>query len=129
MAKSLLVAMAMAMMALHASFVAAVPGTASFSTPSGLPSACFGPVDPGVFLAAASGEIWNNGSACGRRYMVTCTGPANAGETNPCKGTSVNVTIVDYCPACQATFDLSLDAFAVIADPNAGRINIEYTQV
>ncbi|KAF7153133.1 hypothetical protein RHSIM_Rhsim01G0010600 [Rhododendron simsii] len=29
---------------------------------------------------------------------------------------------------CASTIDLSQEAFAVIADPNAGKINIEYNQ-
>ena len=48
----------------------------------------------------------------------------------PCKGTSVVVKIVDYCPAgCQGTIDLSQEAFAAIANPDAGKIQIEYNQV
>ncbi|KAH9304812.1 hypothetical protein KI387_009216, partial [Taxus chinensis] len=31
------------------------------------------------------------------------------------------------CPSgCRGTFDLSADAFADIADPNAGKVNIHY---
>ncbi|KAG1330806.1 putative EG45-like domain containing protein [Cocos nucifera] len=82
-------------------------------------------------IAAASNAIYANGAACGRRYSVRCTGATNAGVPQPCKGTSVVVTIVDLCPSpgCQATLDLSQEAFAAIADLNAGKIKIDYTQV
>lgn len=92
-------------------------------------SACYGNEDEGVMIAAASDAIWDNGAACGRRYSVTCTGPTNQGVPQPCKGTSVVVTVVDYCPAgCQGTIDLSQEAFSIIADPDAGKINIDFTQ-
>ena len=81
-------------------------------------------------IAAASDAIYNNGAACGQMYKFTCTGAANGGA-NPCKsGASVTVKIVDRCPSpgCQATFDLSQEAFSAIADTNAGKINVDYTQ-
>ncbi|KAH0458786.1 hypothetical protein IEQ34_011600 [Dendrobium chrysotoxum] len=52
----------------------------------------------GTMIAAASDVIWDNHTACGRNYRVTCTGPINEGDSEPCKGTSVIVKIVDYCP-------------------------------
>ncbi|KAL7257581.1 hypothetical protein ACSBR1_003817 [Camellia fascicularis] len=80
-------------------------------------------------IAAASDAIEGK-ATCGRNYKVTCTGPTNQGVPHPCTGKSVVVTIVDYCPpGCRGTIDLSQDAFAIIADRNAGKVNIEYTQV
>lgn len=80
-------------------------------------------------IAAASDVIWNNRAACGRRYRVRCLGPTNQGVPQPCRGNGVEVQIVDYCPAgCRGTIDLSQEAFSQIADPNAGKIRIEYTQ-
>lgn len=80
-------------------------------------------------IAAASDAIWGNRAACGKRYRVTCTGATNQGVPQPCKGTSVVVKIVDYCPpGCRGTIDLSQEAFAVIANPDAGKIKISYTQ-
>lgn len=80
-------------------------------------------------IAAASDAIWDNRAACGRMYSVRCTGPTNQGVPQPCTGQSVVVKVVDYCPpGCASTIDLSQEAFAVIADPNAGKINIEYNQ-
>lgn len=85
----------------------------------------------GTMIAAASEALWNNGAACGRMYRITCTAGTNSGVAQPCKaGTSVTVKIVDLCPSpgCQGTFDLSQEAFSAIADPNEGKIEIDYTQ-
>ncbi|CAI9098662.1 OLC1v1035347C1 [Oldenlandia corymbosa var. corymbosa] len=107
----------------------AATGTATYYTPPYVPSSCYGFQDNGVMIAAASDVIWDNRAACGRNYQVTCTGPTNAGVPQPCRG-SVIVRIVDYCPpGCAGTIDLSQEAFALIADPAAGKVNIEYHQV
>ncbi|KAF5174952.1 Eg45-like domain containing protein [Thalictrum thalictroides] len=62
-----------------------------------------------------------------RMYNVTCTGPTNQDVPQHCGEYSVTVKIVDYyCSAgCAGTMDLSQEAFAMIADPNAGKVNIE----
>ncbi|KAG6482144.1 hypothetical protein ZIOFF_058775 [Zingiber officinale] len=91
-------------------------------------SSCFGNEDRGVLIAAAGDSIWDNRGACGRSYTVSCTGGTND-VPNPCRGGSVTVTIVDYCPGCASrgvTMDLSQEAFAMIANPDAGRIQIDY---
>ncbi|CAI9098655.1 OLC1v1035341C3 [Oldenlandia corymbosa var. corymbosa] len=107
----------------------AASGTATYYTPPYVPSSCYGYQDNGVMIAAASDVIWNNRAACGRNYRVTCTGPTNQGVPQPCRG-SVVVKIVDYCPpGCAGTIDLSQEAFARIADPNAGKVRIDYQQV
>ncbi|KAK9288305.1 hypothetical protein L1049_016756 [Liquidambar formosana] len=79
-------------------------------------------------IAAASDAIWDNRGACGRKYEVKCTGATNQGDPHPCTGQeSVVVTIVDYCPpGCQGTIDLSQEAFASIANPDAGKIKISF---
>ncbi|CAL5399486.1 unnamed protein product [Camellia sinensis] len=111
----------------------AAQGTATYYGPpykrmKYLSSACYGNQDKGVMIAAASDAIWGK-AVCGRKYKVTCTGPTNQGVPRPCTGKSVEVTIVDYCPpGCQGTIDLSQAAFAMIADRNAGKVKIEYTQ-
>ncbi|KAG6597700.1 EG45-like domain containing protein, partial [Cucurbita argyrosperma subsp. sororia] len=106
-------------------------GTATFYTPPYVPSACFGFEEQGTLIAAASEGIYNNGAACGRMYRVTCTGPTNLGVPQPCTGNTVTVKVVDLCPSpgCQATIDLSHEAFSTIANPDAGKINIEFTEV
>ncbi|XP_054795554.1 EG45-like domain containing protein [Prosopis cineraria] len=111
------------------SVASAISGTATFYTVY-VPSACYGFQNEGTMIAAASDSLWNNGAACGRRYTVRCTGGTNQGVAQPCRSGTVTVTIVDRCPppACRGTIDLSQEAFSVIADPNEGKINIDYTE-
>ncbi|KAL2317178.1 hypothetical protein Fmac_031054 [Flemingia macrophylla] len=106
----------------------AISGTATYYTVY-TPSACYGYQDEGTMIAAASEAIYANGAACGKMYKITCTGATNNGVTQPCKGGSVTVKIVDLCPSpgCQATFDLSQEAFSAIANTDAGKIQIDYT--
>ncbi|XP_034580914.1 EG45-like domain containing protein [Setaria viridis] len=119
--------LAMAVGLAMASLVAGTRGFATFYTPSYTPSACYGYEDQGTMIAAASDAFWNGGEACGHRYVVRCKGATNEGVAHPCTGRSVTVKIVDLCPAgCAGTIDLSQEAFAVIADPNAGKVQIEY---
>ncbi|KAK1551027.1 hypothetical protein Q3G72_028813 [Acer saccharum] len=87
-------------------------GTATFYTPPYVP---------------ASYAIWNNGAVCNKSYRIKCTGATNQGIPQPCKGGTVVVKIVDLCPSgCQGTIDLSKEAFSMIANPDAGKIKIEY---
>ncbi|KAL3643259.1 hypothetical protein CASFOL_014074 [Castilleja foliolosa] len=112
------------------SMASAIPGQASFYTPPYVPSACYGNTPQGTLIAAANPSIYNNGAACGRRYTIRCTGPTNAGVPQPCRNGAITVTIVDLCPGCQNDqFDLSQEAFAMIADPNAGRVLIDYNHL
>lgn len=91
-----------------------------------LASACYGGTPEGVMIAAASDKLWDNGRVCGKYFTVKCTGPRNP-VPHPCTGKSVRVKIVDHCPAgCASTIDLSREAFAQIANPVAGIINIDY---
>ncbi|KZV55345.1 hypothetical protein F511_24662 [Dorcoceras hygrometricum] len=110
-------------------FAYADQGTATFYTPPYVPSACYGFQNYGVMIAAASDVIYGNKAPCGRRYSVTCTGATNKGVPHPCTGQSVVVTVVDYCPpGCRGTIDLSQEAFALIANPDAGKVNIEFQE-
>ncbi|PWA72893.1 hypothetical protein CTI12_AA264770 [Artemisia annua] len=89
-------------------------------------SACYGNTPEGVWIAAASDVLWNNGAICGKTFKVKCTGPTNP-VPHPCNdGKTVTVKIVDHCPGCGGTSDLSKEAFATIANPVAGVIKIEY---
>nr|XP_017245634.1 PREDICTED: putative EG45-like domain containing protein 1 [Daucus carota subsp. sativus] len=101
----------------------ATPGTATFYT-NYVPSACYGDHDSGVMIAAASDPLWDNGAICGKTFTVKCTGPANP-VPHPCTGESVTVKVVDHCPGCGGTLDLSKEAFKAIADPVAGIIKID----
>ncbi|KAJ7954394.1 EG45-like domain containing protein [Quillaja saponaria] len=105
-------------------------GTATFYTPPYVPSSCHGYKNDGVLIAAASDTIWDNRGACGRKCRVKCLSATSQGVPHPCKGGSVVVTIVDYCPphSCHGTIDLSQEAFASIANPDAGKINIAFQQ-
>ncbi|XWS34350.1 hypothetical protein CRYUN_Cryun21dG0032100 [Craigia yunnanensis] len=111
-------------------------GTATFYTPpyvrKPLRFNFFSLYNDGVMIAAASDAIWENRAACGRKYKVTCIGATNKGDPHPCRGNgNVIVKIVDYCPspACQGTIDLSQEAFAAIANPDAGKIKISFQQM
>jgi expansin (peptidoglycan-binding protein) len=91
-------------------------------------SSCYGYETNGLMIAAVSDAIWGNRTACGTNYNVSCIGATNKGVP-PCRGTSVVVRIVDYCPVgCQGTINLSQEAFSAIANPDAGKIIIEYTK-
>ncbi|KAG0544217.1 hypothetical protein BDA96_02G256500 [Sorghum bicolor] len=129
--KATSIVLAMVLVRLAMLSLAAGTTTATFYTPSYTPSACYGFQDKGTMIAAASEAFWNGGKACGDRYEVTCKGATNDGVPEPCTGRSVTVRIVDLCPAagCRGTIDLSQEAFAIIADPNAGKVQIEYRRI
>jgi len=80
-------------------------------------SACYGNRDMGNMVAAASDSFWN-GAVCGRCYRVKCTGAAYGGSGNPCKGGSSD--------GCQSTIDLSKQAFAKIANLDAGEVKVDF---
>ncbi|XP_010108656.2 EG45-like domain containing protein [Morus notabilis] len=106
-------------------------GTATYNTPPYLPSSCYGFEDQGVMIAAASDAIYNDGEACGQMYEVTCLSGTNLGTPMPCLEGSVVVKITDYCKpeSCRGTIDLSIEAFASIADPASGVINVSYQKL
>ncbi|GAB4846516.1 hypothetical protein Ancab_025521 [Ancistrocladus abbreviatus] len=83
----------------------------------------------GALVAGVNDALWGNGAACGRKYKVMCIGAANTAP-HPCKSTGpVIVKVVDYCrPVCNGDINLSRDAFAQIADLDAGKIRIQYDQ-
>ncbi|XP_049933537.1 putative EG45-like domain containing protein 1 isoform X4 [Nymphaea colorata] len=84
---------------------------------------------PGTMYAAVGPSTFQNRAACGRRYSVTCIGGTNA-VPHPCTGRSMTVTVVDRCEGCEpGHLDLSYDAFAAIANPDAGRVRIRYHRV
>ncbi|KAI9125496.1 hypothetical protein K1719_002914 [Acacia pycnantha] len=115
--KEAVLVMGLALLSL-VSVTSAAPGTATFYTQY-VPSACYGNKEEGTMIAAASDALWDNGAVCGRNYKVTYNGK------------SVTVKIVDRCPSssCNATLDLSEQAFSAIADPVLGKINIDYSQL
>ncbi|KAK8504009.1 hypothetical protein V6N13_092764 [Hibiscus sabdariffa] len=108
------------------SIASAKSGIATFYTEY-VPSACFGYKPEGDMVAAAGDELWDDGEVCGKTFTVKCTGAQND-VPHPCTGKSVKVKIADQCPGCPSTMDLSQEAFAHIADPVAGIINIDYEE-
>ncbi|KAH7544087.1 hypothetical protein JRO89_XS15G0102700 [Xanthoceras sorbifolium] len=90
-------------------------------------SACYEHQDKGVMIAAASGGLYNSGAACGQYYLVTSVSGTNAGDP-PCRdGGMAIVMITDFCPSASCeTLRLSKEAFAAIADLDAGVINIAF---
>ncbi|XP_031271231.1 EG45-like domain containing protein [Pistacia vera] len=102
---------------------------AVYYNPPYTPSACYQNQDRGNMVTGVSDALWNGGAACGKRYRVRCIGATNTAP-HPCHdGASVVVTVVDYCrPQCNGTLNLSKDAFAVIADTDAGNVKIEFNQ-
>ena len=65
---------------------------------------------------------WDNGAACGRCVTAWCVD-----ERCAVRNKRVQVMITDLCPECKAGhLDLSQEAFAAIADPVAGRVDITW---
>jgi len=89
----------------------------------------------GVYTAALSAKLFNNGMACGACYEVACSG-----KGKPCKAGSIVVTATNFCPPnpglsansggwCNPPnehFDLSYPAFTKIADPKAGVVPLQF---
>ncbi|KAL5783931.1 hypothetical protein ACOSQ2_006323 [Xanthoceras sorbifolium] len=95
-------------------------GTATFFKP---------PYTHQVMVAAATKILYSKGAACGQSYQVSCVG-GETPEDNPCLGSgTVTVMITDVCPqdSCP-TLNLSQDAFAAIANLDAGFIHITFTE-
>lgn len=90
-------------------------GVATFYSADGSGSCSFGASPADLDVAAMNAAQWNNSAVCGG--CVRVDGP---------KG-SVTVRIVDQCPDCASgTLDLSAQAFAKIADPVGGRVNVRW---
>ncbi|KAJ0090148.1 hypothetical protein Patl1_12785 [Pistacia atlantica] len=111
-------------------------GTGSRYGPPYRPTACFGN-DGSQFptnnqFAAVGEQLWDNGAICGKIYLVRCL----SGSTpKPCiPGKTIEVKVVDRAqtsvsrPTAPATFVLSNEAFAAIANPSAKSLNIEYSR-
>jgi len=91
---------------------------------------------PNRHIAAPNEAFFANSSACGFCYEIQCINSSYL--ANACVSTTVVIQVTDECPCgpnplycCGDAdhFDLSQDAFAVIADINAGVINTQYRQV
>uniref|UniRef100_A0A7N2L1T2 Expansin-like EG45 domain-containing protein n=1 Tax=Quercus lobata TaxID=97700 RepID=A0A7N2L1T2_QUELO len=101
-----------------------VTGLATFFDPPYVPSACFGNQNQGNLVAGVSDDLWDSGAACGKSFEVACTGATNQGDPQPCLGEAVTVMIVDHNPGAAAIINLSADAFAKIANLDAGSVYV-----
>ncbi|KAL1807593.1 hypothetical protein ACET3Z_024583 [Daucus carota] len=90
-----------------------------------VPTACFGKVNQGQWVAAISEDLWKLGKyKCGQILTISC-----AGGQYPCKAgsKSIEVKIVDHWVAPDVKFiAISKQAFSSIADPLAGQIPIQF---
>ncbi|XP_076958346.1 EG45-like domain containing protein [Bidens hawaiensis] len=119
-----------AMVACLTSDVHAIFGRAIIYSPLYAPSRCYGSRNRGVMVAKAHGSLFEYGRACGWKYRVRCISATNKAIRDACTGKSVDVTIVDRWEDCGANvLELSQEAFATIARPALGRVNVEYEQI
>jgi expansin (peptidoglycan-binding protein) len=93
-------------------------GVATYYNATGEGACSFDATPNDLDVAAIDMPEWNGSAHCGECAAVT--GP---------KG-NVTVRIVDLCPGCeQGHLDLSMEAFAKIADVSAGRVPITWQVV
>ncbi|KAF8033836.1 hypothetical protein BT93_C0179 [Corymbia citriodora subsp. variegata] len=122
-----LVMLAMALSLFSAA--SATSGLSVYYPPQYYPAACpgFNLRNSGVMVAGVSDALWNGGKACGRMLRVRCTGAAND-FPKPCKAGVITVKVVDYCrQPCNGVINLSQDAFARIANLDAGKVWVDYS--
>jgi len=93
-------------------------GVATYYDATGAGACSFDATPNDLDVAAIDMPEWNGSAQCGECAAVT--GPHG----------SVTVRIVDLCPECeQGHLDLSMEAFAKIADVSAGRVPITWQVV
>ncbi|PPD88377.1 hypothetical protein GOBAR_DD14688 [Gossypium barbadense] len=92
-----------------------------------LASAVEAMADQGKMIVTVGDALWDNGTVCGKMFTMTCTIPRNP-IPHQCTGKSLTIKIVDYCPGCPSTIDLSREAFTIITNPVASIINVDYKQ-
>lgn len=93
-------------------------GIATWYGATGAGACLFDPSPDDLMVTAINAEEWNGSAACGA--YVDVQGPAG----------NVRVRVVDLCPECKAGhLDLSREAFARIADPALGQVNITWQVV
>lgn len=95
-------------------------GVATFYDADGTGHCSFDKSPHDLDVTAVAMPEYNGSAACGACLVVTGS-----------KG-DVTVRVVDSCPGCRGTgvdLDLSMQAFAKIADPKQGRVDIRYRMV
>jgi expansin (peptidoglycan-binding protein) len=93
-------------------------GEATYYAADGSGNCSFDPSPGDLMVAAMNQTDYAGSAACGA--CITADGPLG----------SVTVRVVDRCPECApGDVDFSAEAFARIADPAAGRVDIEWRYV
>ena len=93
-------------------------GQGTYYGATGAGACSYDPSPGNLMVAAMNAPQWQNSQVCGT--CVDVTGP---------KGT-VSVRIVDLCPECKSgDLDLSEEAFTMIAEKAAGRVDISWVPV
>ncbi|MET1073433.1 MAG: expansin EXLX1 family cellulose-binding protein [Umezawaea sp.] len=93
-------------------------GVATFYDSDGGGACSYDP-GPDPLTAAMNRSDYENSQACGAHLLVRTAG-----------GATVTVRITNLCPECRAgQLDLSAEAFALLAAPNAGEIPVTWTLV
>lgn len=93
-------------------------GVATFYGATGAGNCSYDPTGD-LMVAAMNEQDYEGSQACGAYLDVT--GP---------QGNTIRVKIVDRCPECEAgQLDLSAQAFAELAEPSKGRIDISWKLV
>ncbi|KAJ6596332.1 RlpA-like double-psi beta-barrel-protein domain-containing protein-containing protein, partial [Mycena vulgaris] len=88
---------------------------ASFYNPAGGLGACGNPIQDGDLAVALSPDTFAAGAHCGQSISVQFN------------GASLIATVVDLCPGCgPAGIDLTAGAFAQLANPDLGRVDMEW---
>ncbi|CAL1385245.1 unnamed protein product [Linum trigynum] len=108
-----------------------VMGIAGFTTSRYSEQSCTEKAPTITMFAGVSDELYGNGEICGAKYSVTCIGAVDGRPPSPCRTSNpVVVTVTDSCSPEAAkpcpTFVLSAKAFALIANPRAGKALITY---
>ncbi|CAA0810639.1 EG45-like domain containing protein 2 [Striga hermonthica] len=112
-------------------------GSASRYSPPYTPTACYGD-DPNQFppnrlFAAAGEDIWDNGAACGRQYLVECISSSLPPACLPNQTIQVRIvdralTAVSRPLADGANLVLSTTAFDAIVGAPIPLVNIQFEQ-
>lgn len=90
-------------------------GIATYYDATGAGACSFDPAPGDLMVTAINADEYDNAALCGAYLSVT--GPKGA----------ITVRVVDLCPECRTGhLDLSQEAFARIADPIEGRVDITW---
>lgn len=117
-------------------------GTAAYYRSPYTPTECYrddpSQLPPGKLFAAAGGDLWNNGAACGRVYAVRCDAGSPSVPSSCGSDGLIQVKIIDNALSANssaaaykqsvtgATLVLSEEAFFLIAKPFADSVAIEF---